>query len=93
MVFGFAIGLPVLLVRAVHHVGHALSSMSIIAASSAAVDVVRDSVEQTPLCRRTTHSQLPAMCAVGSWTCSARQRRPVILVAGSIDGGWMSPSN
>jgi hypothetical protein len=34
-----------------------------IAASSAAVDVVRDSVEQAPLYRRTTHSQLPAMCA------------------------------
>jgi hypothetical protein len=36
-----------------HHVGHALSPTSI-AGSTAAVDVVRDSVEQPPLWERTT---------------------------------------
>jgi hypothetical protein len=50
MLLASAIGLPALLIRAVHHVGHALLPTSI-AGGTAAVDVVRYSVEQPSLFR------------------------------------------
>src|ERR1700744_5907747 len=58
MLFASAIGLPALLIRGVHHVGHALLPKSI-AGSTAAVDVARDSVEWPSLFSRTTRNQLP----------------------------------
>jgi hypothetical protein len=58
MLLASAIGLPALLIRAVHHVGHALLPTSI-AGGTAAVDVVHYSVEQPSLFRRTTRNQLP----------------------------------